>query len=65
MSLPGHARVVIVGGAVGMGYVHHGDGVTRDLLETGAFEIEIARERYPAEASLRPFYDPTGQRVRM
>ena len=54
-----------LGRSVGMGYVHHEDGVTEELLANGSFEIEIACERYPAEASFRPFYDPTGKRIRM
>lgn len=53
-----------LGAAVGMGYVHHGDGVTADLVRSGNFEIEIACECYPADASLRSFYDPKGERVR-
>ena len=53
-----------LGAAVGMGYVHHGDGVTADLVAGGEFEIEIACECYPADASLRSFYDPKGERVR-
>jgi glycine cleavage system aminomethyltransferase T len=35
-----------------------------DLLGSARFEIEIAGERYPAEASLRPFFDPSGARMR-
>ncbi len=53
-----------LGRSVGMGYVHHPDGVTKDLIDNASFEIEIACERYPAEASLRSFYDPKGLRVR-
>jgi glycine cleavage system aminomethyltransferase T/glycine/D-amino acid oxidase-like deaminating enzyme len=53
-----------LGASVGMGYVHHADGITKDLIENGAWEIEIACERYPAEASLRAFFDPTGERVK-
>jgi glycine cleavage system aminomethyltransferase T/glycine/D-amino acid oxidase-like deaminating enzyme len=53
-----------LGAAVGMGYVHHGDGVTAELVAGGDFEIEIACERYPADASLRAFYDPKGERAR-
>ena len=30
----------------------------------GNYEIEIACERYPARASLRPLYDPKSERVR-
>ncbi len=54
-----------LGCSVGMGYVHHPEGVTEKLLESARFEIEIACERYPAEASFRPFYDSKGERVKM
>ena len=54
-----------LGSAVGMGYVKHPDGVTADLINNATFEIEIACEAYPAEASLKPFYDPAGARVKM
>ena len=54
-----------LGGAVGMGYVHHPDGVTQELIADSRFEIEIACERYPAEASFRAFYDPRGERVKV
>ena len=53
-----------LGASVGMGYIRHPDGVTRELIESVSWEIEIACERYPAEASLRAFYDPAGTRVR-
>ena len=53
-----------LGAALGMGYVRHPDGVTADLLRSARFEIEIAGERHPAEASLRPFFDPGGARMR-
>ncbi|MCP5085812.1 MAG: FAD-dependent oxidoreductase [Rhodobacteraceae bacterium] len=54
-----------LGSAVGMGYVKHPDGVTADTINSAEFEIEIACERFAAEASLKSFYDPTGARVKM
>ncbi|HCX87966.1 MAG TPA: FAD-dependent oxidoreductase [Gammaproteobacteria bacterium] len=54
-----------LGSAVGMGYVNHPEGVTTELIDNSEFEIEIACESWPAEASLKPFYDPTGARVKM
>ena len=54
-----------LGRAVAMGYVAHEQGVTREFIESGAYEIEIACERVPARASLRPLYDPQGVRLRM
>jgi heterotetrameric sarcosine oxidase gamma subunit len=53
-----------LGAAIGMGWVRHPDGVTPDLLRSARFEIEIAGERYPADASLAAFYDPRGERLR-
>jgi 4-methylaminobutanoate oxidase (formaldehyde-forming) len=47
-----------------MGYVHHPDGVTKDFLESGYWDIEIACERFTAEASLRAFFDPGGERTK-
>jgi glycine cleavage system aminomethyltransferase T/glycine/D-amino acid oxidase-like deaminating enzyme len=54
-----------LGGAMGMGYVLDADGVTLDMVNSSSFEIQVAGERFPATASLRPMYDPKGQRVRM
>ena len=53
-----------LGASVGMGYIRHCDGVTGALVTSASWEIEIACERYPAEASLRASYDPAGERVR-
>ena len=52
------------GRSVAMGYVHHPDGVSADLLASAGWEIEVACHRYCAEASLRGFYDPDGHRVK-
>ncbi|MFQ6022919.1 MAG: FAD-dependent oxidoreductase [Acidiferrobacterales bacterium] len=54
-----------LGCAIGMGYVANEDGVSKEFVESGSYEIEIACERVPARASLRPFYDPKSARVRM
>ena len=53
-----------LGASVALGYVEHEEGVTRDLVETTSFEVEIACERYPAKASLRPLYDPRSERIK-
>jgi len=53
-----------LGASVGLGYVEADEPVTRAYLEAGAWEIEIARQRYSARASLRALYDPKGERVR-
>jgi 4-methylaminobutanoate oxidase (formaldehyde-forming) len=48
-----------------MGYLNHPGGVTQDWLATGSFEIEVATERIAATASIRSFYDPQNERVRL
>jgi len=53
-----------LGGAVGLGYVENEQGVTADFVNSGRYEIEVVGVRYPARASLRPMYDPEGERVR-
>ena len=53
-----------LGCALGMGYIRHPEGVTGDLLANSEFEIEIATERFRAQASLQAFFDPKGERAR-
>ena len=53
-----------LGGAMGMGFVKNDAGATNDFINSGSYEIDIAGERFPAKASLRPLYDPKGLRVR-
>jgi glycine cleavage system aminomethyltransferase T/glycine/D-amino acid oxidase-like deaminating enzyme len=53
-----------LGGAVGLGRVENKGSVTADFVNSGSYEIEVVGVRYPARASLRPMYDPKGERVR-
>jgi glycine cleavage system T protein len=53
-----------LGGAVGLGYVPCKGESEADVLAS-SYEVEIAGERFPAEASLKPMYDPKAERVRM
>jgi 4-methylaminobutanoate oxidase (formaldehyde-forming) len=53
-----------VNASLGMGYVKHADGVTKDWLQTGKWEVEIAWQRYPAHVQLQSFYDPKGERIK-
>ncbi len=52
-----------VGSAVGMGYVRREGGVTRDWIEAGSYDIDVAGERWPARASLTAFHDPRRERI--
>ncbi|MGI9642215.1 MAG: GcvT family protein [Acidimicrobiia bacterium] len=48
-----------------MGYLTNPDGVTKEWLDGGTFEIEVATRRIPATPSIRSFYDPTNARVKL
>ena len=48
-----------------MAYVNNSDGVSQDWLDDGVWEIEIGTRRRPVTPSIRSFYDPRNQRVRM
>ena len=54
-----------LGRPVAMGYVRHTERVDPAFVESGAYEIEIAGERFRARAHLRAPYDPAGVRVRV
>jgi len=53
-----------LGGAMGLGNVENERGVTAGFVKSGSYEIEVEGARYLARASLRPMYDPKGERVR-
>jgi sarcosine dehydrogenase len=53
-----------IGRAIGLGYVKAAEECTPDYVNSGKYEIEIARERFPAKASLKPLYDPTSARIK-
>jgi len=52
-----------LGGAIGMGYVPCRGESAADLLAS-SWEVDVAGVRVRAQASLRPMYDPKGERVR-
>lgn len=53
-----------IGRAIGLGYVKAEGECTPDYVNSGKYEIEVARERLPAKASLKPLYDPTSARIK-
>jgi glycine cleavage system T protein len=53
-----------LGGSIGLGYVPAEGQKPADILAS-SYEIEIAGERFEAEASLKPMYDPKSERIRM
>jgi 4-methylaminobutanoate oxidase (formaldehyde-forming) len=53
-----------VNASLGLGYVTHADGVTKDWLAAGNWEVEIAMKRYPIELQFGAWYDPKNIRVK-
>ena len=53
-----------LGGSVGLGYVEHPEGVDHEFMASGNFELEVAGKRFAAAASLRPMYDPMGEKIK-
>ena len=54
-----------LGRSLGMGYVAREDGVAdAPWVAAGSYEIEVAGERYAADAALAPWYDPASARIR-
>ncbi|HSD92279.1 MAG TPA: FAD-dependent oxidoreductase [Methyloceanibacter sp.] len=54
-----------VGKSIGYGYVRDPEqGVDREKVLSGRYELEVATERVPAEVFLDPLYDPKMARVK-
>jgi glycine cleavage system aminomethyltransferase T/glycine/D-amino acid oxidase-like deaminating enzyme len=53
-----------LGAAIGMGYVPCKGETAAEMLES-RFEIDVMGTRVKAEAQLKPFYDPTSERVKV
>ena len=52
-----------VGAAIGMGFAVVPE-LTADRIKQATFEIEVAKERFSAQASLRALYDPSASRMK-
>jgi 4-methylaminobutanoate oxidase (formaldehyde-forming) len=55
----------VEGRCLAMGYLTNTAGVTKEWLDAGAFEIEVATDRILATPSIRSFYDPRSLRVKV
>ena len=53
-----------MGKSLGLTSLTHPDGVSAGWLNEGGFSVRIAGSDHPATAQLKPFYDPTGERMR-
>jgi 4-methylaminobutanoate oxidase (formaldehyde-forming) len=54
-----------LGGAVGLAMISADVPIDSKWIEAGTWEVQIANTRYPAAASLKPFYDPTNEKVKL
>lgn len=53
-----------LGAMIGLASLHRDEGVTKDWITEGRFEVQIAGKRHPIEVQLAPFYDPQGEIMR-
>jgi len=53
-----------LGGAIGLAMIEAGEPINKAYIQDGVWEVDIAGVRYPAEASLRPMYDPKMDRIK-
>lgn len=53
-----------LGLSIGYGYVRCADGVDREFVETGEYELEVATERVKAKVHMAPLFDPQMSRIK-
>lgn len=54
-----------LGQSIGMGYVRSTDVIDKAYVLDGAYELEVATQRVPAQVTLAPLYDPKMERVKV
>ena len=53
-----------VGKPIGYGYVRNAEGVSEDYIQSGDYELIVARESVRAKVHLAPLHDPANQRIK-
>ncbi len=53
-----------VGRSLGLAYVKSEGGVTKEWIDSGTWEVELAWKKYPVKVQLAPFYDPKGEKIK-
>jgi heterotetrameric sarcosine oxidase gamma subunit len=53
-----------VGKSLGLAYVKAKLGVTKEWIEQGKWEIELAWKKYPVKVQFSSFYDPKGENIK-
>jgi heterotetrameric sarcosine oxidase gamma subunit len=54
-----------IGRSLGLAYVKNEAGVSKEWLESGRWEIELAWKKYPCKVQFEPFYDPKGLKIKL
>jgi len=49
---------------IGYGYIKNNEGVSKEFIEAGDYELEVATKRYPTKVHMKPLYDPQMQRIK-
>jgi 4-methylaminobutanoate oxidase (formaldehyde-forming) len=47
-----------------MGYIRNPDGLDKDFILSGSYELDVANQRVPCQVHLGALYDPRSERVR-
>jgi heterotetrameric sarcosine oxidase gamma subunit len=50
--------------SLGLGYVKLAEGVTKEWIESGIWEVELAWNKYPAKVQFGSFYDPKNEKIK-
>ncbi len=50
--------------SLGLAYVSSKEGVSKEWIDSGSWEVELAWKRYSAKVQLESFYDPKGERIK-
>jgi heterotetrameric sarcosine oxidase gamma subunit len=53
-----------IGRSLALAYVKNPDGVTKEWLDSGTWEVELAWKRHAADVQLQPFYDAKSERIK-
>ncbi len=62
LSSGGYGYTIAKG--IGYGYVRNGDGVTRDYLAAGNYELDVATRRVPCTIHFQALVDPAMERIK-
>ena len=54
-----------IGRSLGLAYVRHEAGVSKQWLESGTWQVELAWKRYSCKVQLEPSYDPRGLKIKL